>query len=339
MARDRYDDEDDDDRPRKTRRRDEDEDDDEDRPRRRPASRRDDGDGDDEPQRPKAGNGLATASLVFGVLSFCTGITFLPGLICGFMGLSKAKVTGTGKGVAIAGLVTSALGMFVSAALFAGGYFLYTKAEDNKDRMRSQNNFKQAGIAAHTYSDANGKLPKPYLDDAAANFGRAPLPSELPSKLSWRVAILPYVEQGSLFNQFDTKASWDSPRNKPLSQTVVSSYRDADTPLDPATRIRCFYGNGALFDLDKTLAIYSIADGSSNTIMFVEGADKVTWSQFNEYKFDPKGPLPTLGHPKRDTFMVGLADGSVRSVRKTVNPETIKAAITREGGEVMGFDW
>ncbi len=335
MARSRYDD-DEDDRPRRRPRGDDDDDEDE-RPRGR--SKRASEDDDDDVPRRKAGNGLATASLIFGILSFCTGITFIPGLICGFMGLSKSKSTGSGKGVAIAGLLTSVAGIFVSGAMAFGGYFLYSKAEENKDRMRTHNNFKQAGIASHSYSDANGKLPKPYIDDASGGFGRAPLPSEVSSKLSWRVAILPYVEQGSLFNQFDLRSPWDGPKNKPLSQTVVSAYRDADTPLDPTTRIRCFYGNGALFDLEKSFQLYSITDGTSNTIMFVEGADKVTWSQFNEYKFDPKGPLPTLGHPKRDTFIVGLADGSVRSVRKTVNPETIKAAITRDGGEVMGFDW
>ena len=116
------------------------------------------------------------------------------------------------------------------------------------------------------------------------------------------------------------------------------SYTDADSPLDPTTRIRCFYDNGALFDSRSRTTITNISDGTSNTIMYVEGAEKVTWSQFNEYKFDPNGPLPALGHPKRDTFAAVFADGSVRQMRKTVNQTTLKSLITRAGGEAVGMD-
>ena len=334
MARDRYE-SDDDDRPRRRPRRDVD--DEEDRPRRRPA-RRDDEDDDAESPRAKAGNGLATASLVFGVLSFCTGITFLPGIICGFMGLAKSKSTGSGKGMAIAGLLTSVGGIFVSAALTVGGYYLYQWGEGGKARNISTNNFKQAGIASHAYHDANGSFPKPFCDETPG--ARPPTrDSELSSKLSWRVTLLPYVEQMNLYTRFNRSDAWDSPANKPLSQTVIRQYTDSDTPLDPTTRLRCFYGRGTMFELDRNVTLVGVTDGTSNTIVYVEGAEKVTWSQFNEYKFDPNGPLPALGHPKRETFVAGLADGSVRHIRKTISPTTMKALITRDGGEVIAYDW
>ncbi len=336
MPRDRYDDEEED-LPRRRSRRDEDDEPD-DRPRRR--SPRDDDDHDhDEPERPKGSNGLATTSLVFGVLSFCTGVTFLPGLICGFMGLAKAKTAGVGKGMAIAGILTSLAGMFVSIAVGVGGYLLYLEADKKKGKDRTHNNFKQAGIATHSVHDTTGTLPRPYLDESVRDFGPPVAESALKSKLSWRVAILPYIEQDSLYRRFNKSEPWDSSANKPLSQTVVMQYTDPDTPLDPTTRMRCFYDNGAAFDTRSRVNLMGISDGTSNTILYVEGAEKVTWSQFNEYKFEPNGPLPALGHPKRDTFSAVFADGSVRQIKKTVNQTTLKSLITRAGGEAVGMDY
>ena len=331
MPRDRDEDDEDDDRPRRRFRRDEDDEDD-DRPR-RPARRR----SADEDSAPRGGsNGLATMSLVFGVLSFCTGITFIPGLICGFMGLSKAKTNGVGKGVALAGILTSLVGIAVSGAAAAGGYFLYVQQQNLEERMVAQNNFKQLGNATHNNSDATGYLPKPYLDESRRDSDPPLADSALKTKLSWRVTLLPYLEQASLYTRFQRSEAWDSPANKPLSQTVVRQYADTDTPLDPATRIRCFYDNGAIFESRFRTTMIGITDGTSNTILYVEGGDKATWSQFNEYKFDPNGALPALGHPNRDTFTVLLADGSSRQLRKSINPATLKALITRAGGEVIG---
>ena len=329
MARDRYEDDEDDDRPRRSSRRDED---DEDRPR-RPARRR----SADEDSPPQGGsNGLATMSLVFGVLSFCTGITFIPGLICGIMGLSKARTSGVGKGMAIAGILTSIVGFVVSGAVGAGVYFVYVQKKKLDERMGAQNNFKQLGIATHNHSDATNYLPKPYLDESVRDSGPPLAESALMTKLSWRVTLLPYLEQTSLHARFQRSEAWDSSANKPLSQTVVRQYADADTPLDPATRIRCFYDNGAIFDSRNKFSYNDVTDGTANTILYVEGGEKAAWSQFNEFKFDPKGTLPALGLPNRDTFTVVMADGSTRQLRKSIDPATLKALITRAGGEVVG---
>ena len=326
------DDDEDDDRPRRRSRRDDDDDDDEVRPRR--CSHRDEDDDSEAPSRPTGSNGLATTSLVFGVLSFCTGITFLPGLICGFMGLAKAKKVGTGKGMAIAGILTSLGGLFLSIAVGVGGYLLYLRGEKERETYRTHTNFMQVGVAAHNFHDNTGHFPKPYLDESVRDFGPSISDGALKSKLSWRVTILPYIEQDSLYRRFNRTEGWDSPANKPLSQSVVMQYADGDTPLDPTTRLRCFYGNGAMFDVQQKTTLMGVSDGTSNTILYVEGAEKVTWSQFNEYKFEPNGPLPALGHPKRDTFAAVFADGSVRQMRKTGNPTTLKALITRAGGDV-----
>lgn len=286
--------------------RDDDRDDFDDRPRRR--SRRDDfDDEDDRPRRsrydrspPKSGGSGKTLLIVFGILGAVL-------LVCGGG----------------------------AAALL---YPAYKKFQESKDRYEATNSMKMLGIGAHNQHDSQGKLPLPFVPRTGEPVGA--VPTDLDDRLSWRVSMLPFINQDSLWHRFKKDEPWNSPVNQPLSAVVVREYADVDAPTDPATRFRCFYGNGAAFDTRFAARIpNTFMDGTSNTILYVEGAEKVTWSRFGEYKFDPAGLLPPLGHPKRDVFVAAMADGSVRWVRKTVSPQTLKAAITRAGGEVMGPDW
>ncbi|MEU9718301.1 DUF4190 domain-containing protein [Streptomyces sp. NPDC047976] len=65
-------------------------------------------------------NGLAVAAMVLGVIGWLTSIVFIGGLlgviglILGAAALPKAKRTGTGRGMALTGLVTSSLAIVVS---------------------------------------------------------------------------------------------------------------------------------------------------------------------------------------------------------------------------------
>src|SRR5690242_19321561 len=78
------------------------------------------------------------------------------------------------------------------------------KVREAAARMQCQNNLKQLGIAAHSYHDANGTFP------AAAQVASPPTPgfNDVLSAYrnpkygpNWAVLILPYIEQGNLYNQ------------------------------------------------------------------------------------------------------------------------------------------
>jgi hypothetical protein len=72
-----------------------------------------------------------------------------------------------------------------------------TDVEKARARARSSNNLKQIALALHNYADVNGQFPRDVYDTN----GKA--------ILSWRVHLLPYVEQDQLFKQFKMDEPWD----------------------------------------------------------------------------------------------------------------------------------
>ncbi|WP_261037712.1 DUF1559 domain-containing protein, partial [Streptococcus mitis] len=81
------------------------------------------------------------------------------------------------------------------------------------EKMISSNNLKQVGLGIYNFDSAQGALP------ARVHYTR-----DLKPGLSWRVHILPYLEQDALFNQFKLDEPWDSPNNKPLIAKMPKFY-------------------------------------------------------------------------------------------------------------------
>src|SRR5262249_28595600 len=137
--------------------------------------------------------------------------------------------------------------------------------------------------------------------------------------LSWRVAILPYIEQEPLYKEFHLDEPWDSDHNKKLLAKMPKVYmRPGAAPGETKTHYRVFHGPGAAFE-GKESAVYPghFSDGTSQTILTVEAEEAVPWTKPDELPFDVKDEkkeLPRLGLPGNELIMVGLADGSVRAM-------------------------
>jgi hypothetical protein len=117
-------------------------------------------------------------------------------------------------------------------------------------------------------------------------------------------------------------------------------------PGQPAGATETYYrglvGKSAFFDGKQGLRLPAdFPDGTSNTIMLVEAAGAVPWTKPDDLPFDPDPtkPLPKLGGHFRGGFNAALCDGATHFIRKTVSDMTLRAAITRDGGEVLGPDF
>jgi RNA polymerase sigma factor (sigma-70 family) len=195
-------------------------------------------------------------------------------------------------------------------------------------RAQSSNNLKQIAIAMHNYHDTHNQLPAAAICDKNGK----PL-------LSWRVAILPYLEQNGLYQEFKLDEPWDSAHNKKLLEKMPPIYAPlGDKIKQPhSTFYQVFTGAGTLFEGDKGLRFADITDGMSNTLLIVEAGDAVPWTKPQDLPYEANKKLPPLGGLFKEGFHIGLADGSVHWIRRTFDIDTFRLVITRGDGQVV--DW
>ena len=200
--------------------------------------------------------------------------------------------------------------------------------------LPSTNNLKQIGLAMWNYHDANGRFPAAYSTDKQGK----PL-------LSWRVHLLPYLEQQVLYHEFHLDEPWDSPHNKKLIGRMPAVYRFGapsavdKTDADGKTRYLVPRGEATMFPGDKGVKVAEITDGTSNTVLAVEAdeAHAVVWTKPEDWSYDPKKPLDGVRNAHPDGFLVAMADGSVHFMSNTIDPTTWGALLTRSGGEPVGL--
>jgi prepilin-type processing-associated H-X9-DG protein len=196
---------------------------------------------------------------------------------------------------------------------------------------QSQNNMKQIGLALHNYHQARGSFPPAYTTGKDGK----PL-------LSWRVHILPYLDQDALYKQFHLDEPWDSEHNKALVAQMPATYKHPASAVsgEGKTNYLTVRGEKTVFPGEKGISLAEIRDGSSNTIMTVEVADEsaVVWTKPDDFQYDEKNPLKGRGGLSPDGFNAGFADGSVRFLSLSIDPKTLTALFTRNGGEAVDLN-
>lgn len=205
------------------------------------------------------------------------------------------------------------------------------KVRGSASRLQSANNLKQIGIAMHNYHDVNGRFPPAAVYDKDGK----PL-------LSWRVLILPYVEQDALFKEFHLDEPWDSEHNKKLMEKLTPPVYVSPEAKDKdkhVTHYLGFHGKGAFFEGTQGIRIADITDGTSNTILAVEADKAVPWSKPEDLPYDPSKPLPMLGGLTPGGFNAAFCDGSVHFIKKDIDPKTLHLLIQRNDGQVIPGDF
>jgi len=223
------------------------------------------------------------------------------------------------------------------------------KVREAASRLKCQNNLKQMGLAMHTYNDTFNKLPTGWVTTTS----NQPSPG-----WSWGTLILPQIEQGSMYNQLapDLTTPGTPPVNN-LTQTRLAIYRcPSDSGLDTNSLLQSYGSSNYVINREvhgpdasnkpAALAVQTIGDGSSNTILVGErdmvnniGAvwparSSVTSASFegrpgrginipNPNKPPSTGPCERLGfnslHTGGVNFLFG--DGAVRFISQSVDAD------------------
>ena len=202
------------------------------------------------------------------------------------------------------------------------------EAREAARRSRCTNKLMQIGLAMHNYHDRHESFPPAF---STGDDGR-PL-------LSWRVLILPYLEQQSLYNEFHLDEPWDSPHNKTLIDRMPEVYTCPSAgPMEPGmTTYLVPRGPSTIFPDAEGVTIKGIEDGTSTTILVVDAAadHAVVWTEPDDWEVgETIDPDVLFGNHPGGTNM-GFADGSLRFIVETIDLNILRMLTTRSGGEVI----
>lgn len=197
----------------------------------------------------------------------------------------------------------------------------------HKSPQQRLNELKKVVLGMLEYENVIGRFPSNRTDGQGN------------SLLSWRVQILPFLEQGSLYEQFRQDEPWDSPHNLSLLKYMPDVFRSPEDPTDSTmTRLSTFTGENAPFDsVGIGPQFHRINDGPSNTIAFVEGGQgaAVPWTKPVDFDFYENNPLSVLGELGAN-FGAAFFDGHVESLSGAISNSELSARITHQGGEDLG---
>ena len=238
--------------------------------------------------------------------------------------LEKADVKAEGS--VVAARTEMEISSAVSKAMAAFPQFI----EIAQTRQKTVNNLKQIGLACHNYCDTYGFLPQ----NIAGPDGKA--------LFSWRVAILPFIEEDNMYRRLDLTKPWNDPANAKVLANMPKVFRiygrDADkgkTFLQMPSSPRIIPGGNPILVPGNKWTLGNISDGTSNTIMVVEARDAVEWAKPGDLVLPPKN-APKVGDPTRTWFCALFGDGSVRTLpRNKLTDAQLRALMTVDGGEVI----
>jgi hypothetical protein len=246
----------------------------------------------------------------------------LPGK--GFAGPTSAPKSGGG------GVLMVVLGILAVCLLVCcgGGVMLFffgrSQVRLTQDRIMSQNNLRQLGVALHNYHDTHKSFPPAVVTDADGK----PL-------YSGRVLLLPFLEQAAVYERFDKSKAWDSAENQALSQVVIPTFQDPANKTGSPERSDYVFvtGKGTAFDGNKSVRLTDMTDGTSNTIVAIcTSGGPANWAAPQEWNVE-SGVVPAASQP--DNIQVLFADGSVQVMKPQHFQQNIRSLASHSGGDVV----
>ena len=197
-------------------------------------------------------------------------------------------------------------------------------------------NLKQIGIAFLNFESAYKILPaSKNLREGGIGFGG---PAKHP--FSWRVAILPYVEQVELFQKYDFNEPWDSEKNLKLVEKMPAVYRSPNAPRDQKpgeTNYLGFSGKACAMGDEVGVKLAQISDGTSATALMFESKRSVPWTKPEDLEFDDYDDAKLVQPFDGKELNWLMVDGRVLSLIQPIDWELLGRIITKDGGEAVKF--
>ena len=199
-----------------------------------------------------------------------------------------------------------------------------------RSKTTCKQNLKAIGVALHSYHDSNAHFPAAYS-------------SSLPPH-SWRVALLPWLDQQPLFEQYTTTEAWNSKTNSPLLQARPLVYACPEVSEPSLTSYQAAVSSRTPWPWDTPSRFQDFTDGSSNTLMLFDVHDpEVEWTRPKDLTLQQATDAVRNGQrhhtgSERTGIQVLLADGSARYISRNISPEILHSLLTPSRGRSLPTD-
>jgi len=198
-------------------------------------------------------------------------------------------------------------------------------------RSECANNLKQIAVALRAYHDDYGSFPPAFVTDKK---GRP--------MHSWRVLILPFMEQQALYEEYDFDEPWNGPNNRRFLDVAIPTYRcpSDDSGKVAITNYLAIVGPGTAWPGSSTVKDADVVDGPSDTIHVVEVRNSgIHWIEPRDLgaavlvpAINPKkGGAISSGH--REGANVLFCDGKVEFLTDETGAAAVRAMITTSAGD------
>lgn len=209
------------------------------------------------------------------------------------------------------------------------------KVRQGRERLASIRNMEKIVAALNAYAADHGAYPAPAITSRTGN----PL-------LSWRVLILPYLGEETLYDQFALGRAWDDALNQQFTYgNMPAIYRHPNSQAwGTETAYHLVTGNGTLFPPSGPLGPKQVTDGATKTLLLVEARSSSIWTEPVDVDVIASGgdlsstTVGGLGSVSVGGMCVVTVDGRGHFLSDTTPPMTINALITPRGGEPLPDD-
>lgn len=210
-------------------------------------------------------------------------------------------------------------------------------------RTHCKYNIKKIGLAFHNYHDDWLTFPPAVLK---------------PQSMSWRIALLPHLDEEDIAALYDFHEPWNSVSNLRLQQKKINDYSCPARPKQSDSRGN-FYtsyvvptGDGTIFNNPIGTTFSMIKDGTSNTLLAVEACGtEIIWTEPRDVdsivnQVSINGPGATKGESgsmisswHHGGAHVVLADGSARFLQKDIDSSILRSLLTKDAKDEASRDW
>ncbi len=182
-------------------------------------------------------------------------------------------------------------------------------------RAMASNQAKQISLALLNYEAEYRQLPP------AQTLG----PDGQPT-MSWRVELLPYLDNDNIYTNLQRDKPWDDPSNQVMTSEIIPAFtspRCPESQSSPVTAFVAVVGPDTMIRPGAPTKLWDVIDGLSNTAFLLElRQSDIGWAEPRDVSVDEAIKL-IQSCPDQAGLTIAMGDGSVTQLSPSTPAETI----------------